>query len=163
MPETEQITILPTETYFAIVKQMLEDTGQAAVRVTGISMQPALRHLEDSVIISKPGHVRVGDIVLYDRKNGRYALHRIVRKTKNGFSMAGDNQWHIENGLSYEQIVGVVVQILKDGKTVSCTKRAYRLHARVISACSVCRISVRSAARKLSAAVHRLRKLFQKG
>ena len=163
MPENKQVNILPTETYFAIVKQMLEETGQASVRVTGVSMQPALRHLKDSVIISPPDRLRVGDIVLYDRRNGRYALHRIVCKRKNVFSMAGDNQWHIENNLSYDQVTGVVTQILRDGKCISCSKKTYRLYARFVSAWSVCRISARSAVRMLGTQVRRMGRSFQKG
>lgn len=113
------VRVLPTETYFALVRQQLSDKGQAYIRVTGNSMTPLLRHLRDGVIIEPPGKPHAGDIVLFDRKNGRYALHRVIRAKKNGFTMAGDHQWHIENNLPYDQIVGVVTAIVRGGHFVA--------------------------------------------
>ena len=113
------IKALPTETYFSLVRKQLEESGQAYVRVTGISMQPLLCHLRDGVVIVPPEQIRRGDIVLFDRKNGRYALHRVIRKRKSGFDMAGDNQWFMEKDLPYDQIVGVVSCIERKGKRIS--------------------------------------------
>ena len=83
------VRVLPTEQYFSLVRQQLAETGQAFVRVTGVSMQPLLRHLRDGVVLGPPQRLRRGDIVLFDRLNGRYALHRVIRVGKNGFTMAG--------------------------------------------------------------------------
>ena len=118
MAASGRIHVLPTETYFTIVKQMLDENGQAGVRVTGMSMWPMLYHKRDSVVISKPAQagVRVGDIVLFDRRNGRYALHRVIHKGKTCFAMAGDHQRYIDRRLPYEQIVGVVTQINRNGR-----------------------------------------------
>ncbi len=110
--------VVETEKYFSIIKQMLADNGQAYVRVTGISMYPLLHHLRDGVILVPPKQIRFGDIVLFDRKNGRYALHRVIGMGKNGFTMAGDNQWHMERNLPYEQIVGVVSVVCRDGREI---------------------------------------------
>ena len=112
------VKAIPTETYFSLVRQELTEKGQAYVRVTGISMQPLIRHLRDGVVIVPPEKIRRGDIVLFDRKNGRYALHRVIRKGKNGFSMAGDNQWYMEKELPYDQIIGVVSCIERNGKRI---------------------------------------------
>lgn len=43
--------IIPTEQYFDMVRRELAEKGEAFVRVTGISMQPLLRHLKDGVVI----------------------------------------------------------------------------------------------------------------
>ena len=122
-------SVLPTETYFALVRQQLSEKGQAFVRVTGKSMQPLLHHLQDGVIIVPPDTIRRGDIVLFDRLNGRYALHRVIRKEEKGFTMAGDNQWFIERGLSYEQVVGVVSAIVHKGKSISTNNPFIRIYA----------------------------------
>ncbi len=118
-PQKRQpLRVVDTEKYFSIIKQMLTDNGQAFVRVTGNSMYPLLHHLRDGVILVPPSRVRSGDIVLFDRRNGRYALHRVIGMGKNGFTMAGDNQWHMERNLPCEQIVGVVSAICRDGKEI---------------------------------------------
>ena len=113
-----QVRAIPTETYFSLVREKLATEGQAYVRVTGTSMRPLLEHLRDGVVIVPPKKIRWGDIVMFDRKNGRYALHRVIRRGKNGFTMAGDNQWHYETDLSYEGIVGVVSLIDRNGRLI---------------------------------------------
>ena len=115
------IQAIPTEEYFARVRRQLSEDGRAYVRITGISMQPVLRHLKDGVVLVPPEHIRRGDIVLFDRKNGRYALHRVIRKGEEGFMMAGDNQWYYETGLPYDQIVGVVSEIVRGEKRIPCS------------------------------------------
>lgn len=112
---------------------MIDETGYASVRVTGISMLPLLHHMRDSVVIARPDHLHVGDIVLFDRRNGRYALHRVIHKGKNGFSMAGDNQWYYDKNLPYDQIEGVVTTINRNGRSISCSKVTMKLYARVVA------------------------------
>ncbi len=120
--ERRPLRVLETEKYFTIIKQMLADHGQAFVRVTGSSMYPLLHHLRDGVILVPPERVRAGDIVLFDRRNGRYALHRVIGMGKRTFTMAGDNQWHMERNLPCEQIVGVVRAICRDGREIPVEK-----------------------------------------
>ncbi len=136
------IRTIPTEEYFARVRQQLSENGQAFVRVTGSSMQPLLFHLRDGVAIVPPGEIHIGDIVLYDRQNGRYALHRVIRKGKEGFTMAGDNQWHMENDLPYDQIVGVVSRIQRNGKWIPCTNALLRLYSCMVSVLAFPRINL---------------------
>lgn len=131
------LKVLPTETYFSMVRQALSDHGQAFVRVTGVSMLPLLHHLRDGVVLVPCQTVRSGDIVLFDRKNGRYALHRVIRTGKNGFTMAGDNQWHLEKDLPYDQIVGVVSCIIRGGRSISCENFALKMYARAVTLCSI--------------------------
>ena len=127
------IRVIPTEQYFSIIREQLAENGKAYIRVTGTSMQPLLRHMRDGVIIVPPDRIRKGDIILFDRMNGRYALHRVIRKGKTGFSMAGDNQGHMETGLSFRQIVGVVSRIDRDGKDIPCTHAGLLFYGRVMA------------------------------
>ena len=137
-----QIRTLPTEQYFQIVREQMKLSGEAYVRVSGISMQPMLRHLRDGVILIPPGQIRPGDIVLFDRRNGRYALHRVIRKNKHGFCMAGDNQWRIECGLPYDGIVGVVSHIVRDGRRLSVRRFPLNICAVIITMTAIPRIYV---------------------
>lgn len=124
-----RLRVLPTEEYFSIVKHQLAQSGQAHVRVTGNSMYPLLHHLRDSVTLVPPEKLRTGDIVLFDRRNSRYALHRIIRRGKTGFTMAGDNQYHIEKNLPYGQIIGVVSAIRRNGREIPAGKFFYKFFA----------------------------------
>lgn len=105
-------------------------------------MQPLLRHMRDGVTIIPPDRIRRGDIVLFDRMNGRYALHRVIRMGKTGFSMAGDNQWHLEKELSYDQIIGVVSRIHRGGKDIPCTHAGLRLYTWAVTRLAEPRIRI---------------------
>lgn len=123
-----------------MVRQALAENGEAYVRVTGNSMWPLLRHLRDRVVIAPLESIRAGDIVLFDRKNGRYALHRVVRKRMSGFDMAGDNQWHIERNLPYEQIVGVVIAIERKGHRLPRNSFFVKMYALTLTSLAIPRI-----------------------
>ena len=138
------LRILPTETYFALVREALARDGQAYVRVTGSSMRPLLRHLRDGVVLEKPREIRRGDIVLFDRQNGRYALHRVIRTGPDGFVMAGDSQWHVETDLPYAQIVGVAAWIDRDGRRIPCSDFFPKFYARMVTALTYPRINLRN-------------------
>ena len=115
------------------MREQLSENGQAYIRVTGSSMQPLLHHLRDGVAIVPPREIRKGNIVLFDRKNGRYALHRVIQKGETGFTMAGDNQWFMEKDLPYDQIVGVASDIHRKGKWISCRSFRMRAYSRAVT------------------------------
>ena len=148
MNSSNSVQFIPTKEYFTLVRRMLSETGQASVRVTGVSMRPLLEHLRDSVIIAEPEHIRTGDIVLFDRLNGRYALHRVIRKGKDGFTMAGDNQWFFERDLPYNQIAGVVTNINRKGRIISCEKKSMQIYARAVVMLTMPRIYLYRLVRK---------------
>lgn len=117
--------------------------------MTGSSMMPLLHHMRDRVEI-KPGiKVRLGDIVLYDRQNGRYALHRVVRKKRDSFTMVGDNQWYIDYNLSYNQIVGVVTAVERNGKRIARENVFMKLYSLMLTTAAFPRIYLWKAIQKL--------------
>ena len=132
-----------------MIRQTLDVSGQAYVRVTGNSMWPMLRHLRDGVVISSREPVHVGDIVLFDRLDGHYALHRVIRKGRNGFTMAGDNQWHMEEALAYDQIMGVVVRIDRKGHKISRNNFFIKSYAITVTALTFLRIYLWKMVQKL--------------
>jgi len=143
MGDKSMVRLMPTEEYFALVRQALATDGKAYVRVTGNSMRPLLRHLKDGVVIVPPDHLRAGDIVLFDRGNGRFALHRVIRLDENGFSMAGDNQSILETGLPYAGIVGIVDVIDRGGRKLSRDGFIFKNYARLLTSCAMPRIYIR--------------------
>ena len=112
-------------------------------------MEPLLQHIRDRVEIVPPDRIRKGDIVLFDRKSGRYALHRVIRKQKNGFTMAGDNQHYYETDLPYEQVVGVVSAIERNGKRIERENILLKMYAFTVTAFVFPRIYIWKAVQKL--------------
>ncbi len=145
MRDYATVRTMPAAQYFALVRQSLQDTGQAYVRVTGASMRPLLRHRRDGVILGRPETLRRGDIVLFDRGDGRYALHRVIRLRPTGFDMAGDHQRNVETDLPYAQVVGVVTAVDRGGRRISRSNFFFQLLAFLLPRLAELRINVRKA------------------
>ena len=113
-----------------LVAEMEESFRQQEVftlLVTGHSMRPFLRHLRDGVTLASPA-VRppeAGNIVLFQRKNGKCVLHRILKQEKGGFSVCGDAQLWTEQ-VSREQIIGVVSALWRGNRWIPAESRSYR-------------------------------------
>lgn len=96
----------------------------------GTSMLPMLRQGRDSVTLSPlPEKLCKYDLVLYQRKNGQYVLHRII-KAGETYTCMGDNQFVKEPGLEYGQMIAVVTAFTRDGKSCSVNSLGHRLYCR---------------------------------
>ena len=98
-------------------REMLPMVDILPLQVSGNSMAPFLVHGRDTVFLSRVDRpLKVGDIVLYQRKSGSYILHRICRLEGEGFCMVGDAQTVLEHGIQRDQIFAVVLWALRKGK-----------------------------------------------
>ena len=94
----------------------------------GVSMLPMLRQGRDSVRLSPlPDKLKKYDLPLYQRKSGAYVLHRIV-KVGDTYTCIGDNQFELEQGLHYEQMIGVVTAFYRDQREISVNSIGYRVY-----------------------------------
>lgn len=118
---------------YPVMKEMLESGGTVNFNPHGVSMLPMLHDNGDRVTIKKPiGLLKKYDLPLYQREDGSFVLHRIVKKPVNGtYTMCGDNQWVLEKGVKHEQLRGVVVAFERNGKKISADNKLYKLYARV--------------------------------
>ena len=96
----------------------------------GVSMLPMLRQGIDSVVISPlPEKLKKYDLPLYQRSNGQYVLHRIV-KVGDTYTCIGDNQFVLEKGLTHEQMIGVVTRFYRGKKMITVDNMRYRAYCR---------------------------------
>ncbi len=97
----------------------------------GISMLPMLRQGIDSVVLSPlPEKLKKYDLPLYQRKNGRYVLHRVIG-VSDTYTCLGDNQFVVEPGLMHEQMIGLVTAFYRGEKYHSVTEPGYQLYCRL--------------------------------
>lgn len=96
---------------------LLEDAEAIPLVISGGSMTPFLVHRRDTVYLSKVDQpLKRGDIVLYQRDNGRYVLHRILRAEGDVYTMIGDAQTQPEPNIRRDQIRAVVTAVLRKDK-----------------------------------------------
>lgn len=103
--------------YEHVIRDVLESGGEFQIYPRGTSMLPLLWQDRDWVTLVKPvDPPRIRDIILYQRTDGSYVLHRIMKREKDGYVLCGDNQAWLERGIQPEQIIGVVNAMGINGK-----------------------------------------------
>ncbi len=126
-----------TEVAFAELMPIIEDAFAQGLTVTlpvtGNSMRPLFLHKRDQVILAAcdATTLRRGDVPLYQRANGQFVLHRIVRVYPQTFTLVGDAQTELETGLEKERIKAVMIGFIRKNKKVMCTSFFYRLYVTV--------------------------------
>ena len=108
------------------------DAGQT-VRFSpmGISMLPMLRQGIDSVVLSPvPEKLKKYDLPLYQRHDGKYILHRIIRVGET-YTCMGDNQFQPEPGLHHDQMIALVTAFYRGERQIRCDCVIYQLYCRI--------------------------------
>ena len=108
-----------TYEYVSVLKELVEEGKEVSMLVSGNSMSPFLRHTRDTVFFKAPGReLRVGDIVFFQRLDGRYILHRICRIKDDGYYIVGDAQTQVEGPISRDQIFAIVTKVKRKGQWI---------------------------------------------
>ncbi len=111
-----------------IIKEQIASGKTVTFSPKGVSMLPLIRQGRDSVTLKAVDRpLKRFDIVFYQRDNGHYVLHRIV-KLGSTITCIGDNQYEYETGLRPERIFAVVSAVIRDKKTVSVKSLTYRAY-----------------------------------
>lgn len=116
--------------------------------VVGDSMSPLWCNMRDSVVLTKcdPSSLKVGDVPLCKRPNGKYVLHRIIKVNDETYDIIGDNQTEIEKGLPKSCVLCVVKSFNRKGKAYSCNTASYKLYTFLILRMrGLCRFSMKFA------------------
>lgn len=123
-----QIYTLPMESLMELIKVQLTEGDCAQLTVTGCSMLPMLHEGHDSVtLVPITGFLKKGDVILYQRKNGQYILHRIIRAKDGSYICCGDNQY-MREPVEHSQVIAVVSAFVRKGRRYQLTNFGYRLY-----------------------------------
>ena len=110
--------------------ERLEAGGIVRFGPRGVSMLPMLRQGIDSVELSPlPEKLKKYDLPLYQRQNGQYILHRVI-KAGETYTCMGDNQFVPEPGLEHSQMIALVTAFYRGKKRYSVDALSYRLYCR---------------------------------
>ena len=112
--------VVDTRQLLGAYEELLPQVAELPLRISGNSMAPFLRDGRDTVFLSSiHAPLKVGDMVLYRRRNGQYILHRICKIQGDSCTMIGDNQLGAEPGISRSQIIARVHRVIRKGKTLT--------------------------------------------
>lgn len=115
--------------YEQTMRELLKQGGEFRIYPKGNSMQPLIRQGEDSVLLMFPQKdLQKNDIILYQRENGQFVLHRIYCVDNENYVLWGDHQLALEYGIAYRQIMAKVKYIYRKNKMVDKNSLLYRLY-----------------------------------
>ncbi|MCI5793991.1 MAG: S24/S26 family peptidase [Ruminococcus sp.] len=108
----------------------IKRTGRIIYTNVGDSMMPLIKQGRDVLVISVVnGRLKRYDIPLYKRDSGQYVLHRILKVRKNDYVICGDNRCNKEYGITDRHIIGVLSDIIRDGREIPVTDIKCRIYA----------------------------------
>ncbi len=112
------------------IERAIAEKGVYAGKTVGISMEPMLRQDRDTIIIKKAElPLKKYDIPVYHRGD-MYVMHRVLRVTKRGYIICGDNLVQLERDITDGDIVGVLAAFYHNGKYVEYGDREYMRYAK---------------------------------
>lgn len=119
-----------TREYVAVLKEMTEQGLEVAMTVFGTSMEPFLMHERDRIYFRRPeGPIKKGDMVFFQRKNGEYVMHRIMKVRKGQYYLAGDHQTFLEGPIEAQQIFAKVISVERAGVWLTEKDRLWKFYA----------------------------------
>jgi signal peptidase len=102
-----------------LVADVVRSKGIASLGVTGSSMLPAIRPGDVLTIKRhKQEELQPGEVVLF-RRNGRLTAHRILSSSIDGLLTQGDSLPAMDQPVPAGEVVGLVVKIERNGRTLS--------------------------------------------
>jgi hypothetical protein len=120
---------MPLADLYPAIRATIEAGGEFLIYPNGESMLPTLRPGRDAVFLSRVSRIKRGDILLYQRENGAFVLHRVVKCEKGGtLSMRGDNQYYTEKGVEERQVVAAAKAFCRNGQRMECASLSHRAY-----------------------------------
>ncbi len=123
--------IIPNDVLFDEVVSMLSKGYTVTLHAKGNSMFPFIVEGRDCVVLQKAVRIQEGDIVLVRLAGKRYVLHRIYHVAGNEIVLMGDGNVHGRERCRTEDICGVVLEIIRDGRFISCHSPKERRNVRL--------------------------------
>ena len=121
--------------YFEIVAESIrrvENDERETLPVNGHSMLPFIVGWRDCVILEKPVHPRVGDVVVAWVEGRRYVLHRIIRIDGERVTLMGDGNLKEKEHCRLNDVKALATHIVDvRGKTHDLYNRWRRWTARI--------------------------------
>ena len=113
-------------------EDIINEQGQLVYTNVGDSMYPLIKPRDLLVIKKVTAPLKKNDIPLYKRDSGQYVLHRIV-KIKNGeYYICGDNRAFVERGITDRHIIGVLTDIVREGRTIPVNSPEFKSYVKLL-------------------------------
>lgn len=122
--KVDNLQITP-DTMMKLFLEVIKSGEDCPLTGSGNSMRPFLKNEKDILIMTtvEGKKLKVGDIVLYQRSNCHYVIHRLYKICTDGtFCFIGDNQYYVERNILRNQIIAKAKSAIINGKVINCER-----------------------------------------
>ena len=112
-----------------LIRECIESGHSVKMRVTGMSMQPLFFDRRDTVVLERADEIKKYDIVLHERANGHYILHRVLKVKGELLDIAGDFESQKEKNVHVSQVIARVTAFERNGIYHRADERKFMLYA----------------------------------
>ncbi len=124
------------------VAELLRKGEAVGVVPKGRSMLPLMREGKTQVVVEPVSReLAVGEMPIYVTGGGVCVIHRVVGIGENDYYIRGDNCTTLET-VPKRNVLGVVTELRRNGRTIRPTDRLYRLYVRLLLATETPRIQI---------------------
>jgi len=113
-------------------EDIINEQGQLVYTNVGDSMYPLIKPRDLLVIKKVTAPLKKNDIPLYKRDSGQYVLHRIVKIKNSEYYICGDNRAFIERGITDRHIIGVLTDIVREGRTIPVNSPEFKSYVKLL-------------------------------
>lgn len=110
---------LDTGEYISVLRELVEQGKEVSVPIFGSSMSPFLGNDRDVIFFSRPTTpLARGDMVFYQRADGSFVMHRILKVRREGLYIVGDAQVPVEGPVPPSCVFARVTKARRKGKLI---------------------------------------------
>ena len=111
---------LPNDVLLGEVSRLVETGETVALMAKGYSMLPFIVGGRDSVVLERPGELRIGMIVLSHVMGERYVLHRIIAIEGEKVTLMGDGNLKGVEICRRSDVKAVAFRIITPSREIDC-------------------------------------------
>lgn len=122
---------IPNAVILEEARKLIDDGIEVTIKTKGVSMLPFIRGDRDSAVLVKCPDPQEWDIVLAKVSDGRYVLHRVIRREGDLLTLMGDGSIKAKERCSVSDVIGKTVRIETPGKSIDCTSETEKRKAAI--------------------------------
>lgn len=126
--KNEPLTAQSLKQVLPAIQEELSQGFSVTLYPQGTSMEPMLYQGRDSVVLSPVRDIKKNDVILYQRTNGQFVLHRVIGIKNGAYVLRGDNQFIKEYPVYSHQVIAVVSAFTRNRQYTEINDRKYRFY-----------------------------------
>ena len=109
---------VPDEVIIGDAVRLVHEGMAVTLLVKGRSMLPFILGGLESVVLTRPGEIHPGDVVLARIDGQRYVLHRVIKVEADCVTLMGDGNLSGTESCPPEEVLGIVTAIQRGKRSV---------------------------------------------